>query len=139
VLVVAYGSPAGFEALQCFIAALKQVLPAFEGLPEDAPPLEFQVADPDVLRQRLVDAGLQSVTVNTAHRETIQPATGQELWDWCLGGNPIPNMLVAELNGEQKAQLVRALDDMVRARSRNGRATFSAPLNIGVGTKRKGD
>jgi ubiquinone/menaquinone biosynthesis C-methylase UbiE len=136
VLVVAYGSPAEFEALQCFIAALEQVLPSFEGLPEDAPPLEFQVADPELLRQRLVDAGLQEVTVNTGHRETIQPATGQELWDWCLGGNPIPNMLVAELSSQQKAQLVSALDAMVRARSRAGSATFSAPLNIGVGTKR---
>jgi ubiquinone/menaquinone biosynthesis C-methylase UbiE len=136
VLIVAYGSPAEFEALQCFISALKRVLPSFEGLPEDAPPLEFQVADPEVLRQRLTDAGLWEVTVDTAHHETIQPATGQELWDWCLGGNPIPSMLVAELSSEQKAQVVSALDDMVRARSSAGNATFSAPLNIGVGTKR---
>ena len=59
VLLIAYGSPAEFEALQFFIAALQAVVPDFEGLPDDPPPLEFQVADPDVLRQRLVDAGLE--------------------------------------------------------------------------------
>ena len=48
VLVIAYGSPAEFESLQIFISALKTVPPDFEGLPDDPPPLEFQVSDPDV-------------------------------------------------------------------------------------------
>ena len=66
--------------------------------------LEFQVADPDVLRQRLIDAGLTAVTVDTNHQERITVRTGQQLWDWCLGGNPIPGMLVADLTDAQRAQ-----------------------------------
>ena len=64
-LLIAYGAPAQFEALQFFIAALQAVVPGFEGLPDDPPPLEFQVSDPDVMRQRLADAGLRDVTVDT--------------------------------------------------------------------------
>ena len=63
VLVIAYGFPAEFEALQFFIGALKAVAPEFPGLPDDPPPLEFQVSDPEVLRRRLTDAGLKDVRV----------------------------------------------------------------------------
>jgi hypothetical protein len=48
VLVIAYGPPAKLEFLQVFISALKAVAPQFPGLPDDPPPLEFQVSDPDV-------------------------------------------------------------------------------------------
>ena len=64
--------------------------------------LEFQVADPDVLRQRLVDAGLTRVTVDTSNQERITVRTGQQLWDWTLGGNPVPGMLVADLTDAQR-------------------------------------
>ncbi|MEX2421834.1 MAG: methyltransferase domain-containing protein, partial [Actinomycetota bacterium] len=63
VLVIAYGSPAELEFLQFFISALDAVAPDFPGLPDDPPPLEFQVSDPDVLRRRLTDAGLKDVRV----------------------------------------------------------------------------
>ena len=53
VVLIAYGDPARFEALQFFVAALQAVVPGFEGLPDDPPPLEFQVSDPDVMRARL--------------------------------------------------------------------------------------
>ena len=96
VLVIAYGSPAELEFLQFFIGALKAVAPEFPGLPDDPPPLEFQVSDPEVLRQRLTDAGLKDVRVErTAERPAF--ASGQEMWDWVLYGNPIPGMLVADL------------------------------------------
>lgn len=49
VLVIAYGSPAELEFLQVFIGALTAVAPEFPGLPDDPPPLEFQLSDPDVL------------------------------------------------------------------------------------------
>jgi SAM-dependent methyltransferase len=136
VLVIAYGDPAEFEALHVFIAAAQAVVPTFEGPPADRPPLEFQVADPKVLRQRLVDAGLRDVTVVTGHRERITVRTGQQLWDWTTGGNPIPGRLVAELSDRQRADMIRVLDGMVRERSgSDGAAELTAPLNIGVGTK----
>jgi ubiquinone/menaquinone biosynthesis C-methylase UbiE len=136
VLLIAYGDPDEFEALHFFIGAVQAVVPEFEGPAEDEPMLEFQVADPDVLRQRLIDAGLTAVTVDTNHQERITVRTGQELWDWCLGGNPIPGMLVADLTEGQRADIVRVLDGMVRERSGDsGAAVLTAPLNIGVGTK----
>jgi ubiquinone/menaquinone biosynthesis C-methylase UbiE len=135
VLVIAYGSPAEFESLQIFISALKAVAPDFEGLPDDPPPLEFQVSDPDVLRQRLTEAGLKDVRVQrTAERPAF--ASGQEMWDWVLYGNPIPGMLVADLSEDQQARLRQVLDAMLRERAdANGRAVLMNAVNIGIGTK----
>jgi hypothetical protein len=135
VLVIAYGSPAEFETLQVFISALTAVAPDFPGLPDDPPPLEFQVADPDVFRQRLTDAGLKDVRIErTAERPVF--ASGQEMWDWVLYGNPIPGMLVADLSEDQRTRLGEVLDSMVRERAgANGRAVLSNAVNIGIGTK----
>lgn len=135
VLLIAYGSPAGFEALHCFIAALQAVVPDFQGLPDDPPPLEFQVSDPRVLEQRLSDAGLGHVTVHSS-QERIEVRSGEELWNWCLGSNPIPGMLVADLTAEQKASVLSRLDAMIADRAKGGGiALLTAPLNIGIGTK----
>jgi ubiquinone/menaquinone biosynthesis C-methylase UbiE len=136
VFIIAYGSPSTFEALHVFLGALKAVQPSFEGLPANPPPLEFQVADPGVLRDRLVAAGLRDVVVDTTHHEKIAIRSGRELWDWCLGGNPIPGMLVSELSDDQRNAVLAQLDDRIRERANaSGVALLSAPLNIGVGTK----
>lgn len=136
VLVVAYGAPSDFEALHWFIEALRSVNPAFEGLPSNPPPLEFQVSDPDVLRHRLLDAGLRDVRVDTSSRESIELRSGRQLWDWCLGSNPIPGMLVAELTSDQQAAMRAHIDEQIRARPNDrGSVILSAPLNIGIGTK----
>ena len=135
VLVVAYGFPAELEFLQLFLGALKAVAPEFPGLPDDPPPLEFQVSDPDVLRQRLTDAGLKDVRVErTAERPEF--GSGQEMWDWVLYGNPIPGMVVADLSEEQRARLRQVLDGMVRERVvASGRAVLTNAVNIGIGVK----
>jgi ubiquinone/menaquinone biosynthesis C-methylase UbiE len=136
VLLIAYGSPADFETLQFFIAGLQSVVPDFEGLPDDPPPLEFQVADPEVLRQRLTDAGLEDVIVDTTHEERLEFSSGQAMWDWVLGSNPIAGMLVSDLTGEQRDTVRQVLDGMLRERSGgHGPAVLTAPLNIGVGRK----
>jgi ubiquinone/menaquinone biosynthesis C-methylase UbiE len=136
VLVIAYGNPADFEALRIFISAAQAVVPDFEGPAEDEPPLEFQLADPDVLRQRLLEAGLRKITVDTSNDERIAVRTGQQLWDWTIGGNPIPGMLVADLTDRQRMDIITVLDGMVRERSGgNSEAVLTAPVNIGVGTK----
>jgi len=112
------------------------VVREFEGPAEDEPMLEFQVADPDVLRQRLTDAGLRDVTVDTSNQERITVQSGQQLWDWTIGSNPVPGALVAELTDEQRTDIIRVLDGMIRERSGGtGQTVLTAPLNIGVGTK----
>jgi ubiquinone/menaquinone biosynthesis C-methylase UbiE len=136
VVIIAYGDPREFEALHYFVSAAQAVVPTFEGPADDEPLLEFQVADPAVLHRRLSDAGLKDVTVDTSHQEQIQVRTGQQLWNWCLGSNPIPGALVADLADEQRADIVHVLDGMVRERATgNEPAVLTAPLNIGVGTK----
>jgi ubiquinone/menaquinone biosynthesis C-methylase UbiE len=137
VLVVTYRFPAELEFLQFFIGALKAVAPEFPGLPDDPPPLEFQVSDPEVLRQRLIDAGLEHVQVE---RMAERPAfcSGQEMWDWVLYGNPIPGTVIADLNltEEQQARLRQILDGMLRERAGgDGRAVLTNAVNVGVGTK----
>lgn len=135
VLLVAYGFPGELEFLGFFIGALKAVVPDFPGIPEDPPPLEFQVSDPEVLRQRMTDAGLRDVHIQrTAERPAFR--SGQEFWDWAYHGNPIPGMLVADLSEEQRERLRQILDGMVRERAlANGRAILTNVVNIGIGTK----
>ena len=136
VLVIAYGSPVELEFLQFFLGALKAVAPEFPGLPNDPPPLEFQVSDPEVLRRRLTDAGLKDVRVeHTAERPTF--SSGQEMWDWVLYGNPIPGMVIADLGltEDQQAKVRQILDGMLRERAgRDGRARLTNRVNIGIGT-----
>jgi ubiquinone/menaquinone biosynthesis C-methylase UbiE len=135
VLVIAYGSPAEFETLQVFISALTVIAPDFPGIPDDPPPLEFQVADPEVLRDRLTVAGLKDVHIE---RTVERPAfsSGQEIWDWMLYSNPISGMVVADLSESKRARLRQVLDGMLRERAgANGRAVLANAVNIGIGTK----
>ena len=135
VLVIAYGPPAELEFLGLFVGALHAVVPNFAGVPDDPPPLEFQAADPEVLRQRLVDAGLKDVQIEPrAERAVFR--SGQELWDWVLYGNPLPGMLVSGLSDSQRTTLKEVLDGMVRERAEvTGRAIVENRVNIGIGTK----
>jgi len=135
VLLIAYGSPAEIEFLHFFVAALQAVDPNFAGVPMDPPLLEFQVADPEVLCQRLTDAGLKNVTVETV-TEKLEFRSGQHMWDWCLNSNPVAGMLVADLTEEQKADARAVLDGMLRERAGgNDDAVLTNPVHIGVGTK----
>jgi ubiquinone/menaquinone biosynthesis C-methylase UbiE len=136
VLLVAYGPPDKFEALQFFIAALRSVVEDFEGVPDDPPPLEFQVADPVVLRERLENAGLSEVRVDTAHEERVEFRSGQDFWNWMLNGNPIVGMIVSDLTDEQQTTVREVLDGMIRERAASrGSAVLTAQLNIGFGWK----
>jgi ubiquinone/menaquinone biosynthesis C-methylase UbiE len=135
VLLIAYASPDQQEFLDIFLAAFKAVAPDFPGLPDDPPPLEFQVSDPRVLHQRLSDAGLKDVRVeHTAERPVF--SSGQEMWDWVVYGNPIAGVLLADLTEDQRSRLRQVLDGMLRERAgTDGRAVLTNPVHIGIGTK----
>lgn len=135
VLLIAYGSPTELEFLQFFIGALQAVVPDFPGLPDDPPPLEFQVSDPEILHRRLSEAGLKKIRVErTAERPAFR--SGQEMWDWVFHGNPIPGMLVADLAEEQRATIRQVLDGMLREHSGGDRpAVLTNAVNVGIGTK----
>ena len=136
VLLITYGTPDEFESLQWFIAALQAVVPDFEGLPGDPPPLDFQVAEPEMMRQRLTEAGLKAVVVDTTHEERVEFGSGHQMWEWVLNSNPIAELLVGDLTPGQQATVRQVLDRMIRDRSDgHGPAVLTAPLNIGVGQK----
>jgi ubiquinone/menaquinone biosynthesis C-methylase UbiE len=135
VLVIAYGHPAELEFLQLFFGALKAVMPDFQGLPDDPAPLEFQIADPRVLRQRLHDAGLRDVRVERAAERPVF-SSGQELWDWLVSGNPIVGAVTEGLSDRQRATLQQVLDGMLHERAgSSGRATLNNAVHIGIGRK----
>lgn len=136
VVLIGFGCPTKFEALQFFIGAIKSVVPDFPGLPNDPPPLEFQVSNPAVLKQRLSEAGLRDVVIDADQKEKLEFTSGQDLWNWCLGSNPIPGMLVSGLSENQKKKIRKKLDEMIAERAGNRKtAILTADINIGIGTK----
>lgn len=134
VLLVVYGAPAQVEFLAFFVAAMQETVPGFTGLPMDPPPLPFQVADPDLLRQALVAAGLKDVRVETVTQE-MEFRSGRHMWDWVVNSNPLATMLVSELTSAQEDAVRDALDRMLRERSGGrGPAVLTDPNHIGIGT-----
>lgn len=135
VLMVTFGPVQKVEFLGFFVGAIKAAVPGFTGPPMDPPPLPFQVSDPEVLRQRLGEAGLKDIHVETV-TEKHEAQSGKEFYDAITHSNPIGAMLVADLTEEQKAAVVQVLDGMLQERSGgSGPAFLTHPVNIGIGTK----
>lgn len=135
VLVVAFGSPQKAEFLELFLRAVRAAVPGFAGPPADPPPLPFQLADPQTLRQVLDEAGLAEVRVETVTFGMELPSPA-DLWDLVLNSNPVGPALVAGLSEGQQRQVKRVLEDTVSERSDpNGRAVLYADFNVGTGTK----
>jgi ubiquinone/menaquinone biosynthesis C-methylase UbiE len=135
VLMVVYGAPTKVEFLGFFMGALQTAVPGFTDLPMDPPPLPFQVADSEKLRQALAKAGLKDIRVETVTQE-MEFQSGKHMWDWVVNSNPIGAMLVADLTEEQEAVVQQVLDGMLRERSEgSGPAVLTDPNHIGIGTK----
>lgn len=137
VFLIAYGAPEKIDFLNFFISALQTVSPEFPGLPNDPPPLEFQVADPTVLHQRLAEAGLKEVKVETL-TERLRFTSDPELWNWLLYGNPIVGHILSmlALSNEQIEKVKEALDNKIKDLStEKGYAILTNPINIGYGVK----
>ena len=100
VLIVAFGPLHKAEFLTFFFGALRAAVPGFTGPPMDPPPLPFQVADPDLLRQKLVRAGLADVRVGTAVWD-LPVRSAAHLWNVVASSNPIGAAVVADLTAEQ--------------------------------------
>ena len=137
VLMVVYGPPMNVEFLGYFINAIQIVVPTFSAPPMDPPPLPFQVANPDILRQRMNEAGFKDIAIEPGI-ERLTFRTGKEMWDWVTNSNPIPAQMISNLTEEQKVEVQLALDDMLRERaSGKAVAVLEAEVNIGIGTKRQ--
>lgn len=137
VLLTAYGDPHQIDFLGFFISAVQSVRPDFNGPPPEPPPLPFQLADPERLRNEFVDAGLKDVKVETII-ESTEFADGRELWDWIIWSNPIVELVLTSLNltADERGVVEQTLGKICRERSGgSGRVTLSNPVNIGFGTK----
>ncbi len=87
-----------------------------------------------MLRQRMAEAGLKDVRVETVNYR-MEFQSGKQLWDWLMNSNPIAGMLVADLTEEQRAEVRQVLDGMLRERSWGGPAVLNNEVNMGIGTK----
>ena len=134
VLIVAFGTPKNVEFITFFIGAMQTAISGFNGFPKDPPPLAFQVADPEVLRRRMVEAGLTDIRVETVTYD-LEFESGKHLWDFATNSNPIGAMMVAGLTDEQSDSVRQVLDGMLAERSGGGSAVLHNEMNIGIGTK----
>jgi ubiquinone/menaquinone biosynthesis C-methylase UbiE len=135
VLMSVYGPPAKIEFLSFMVAAIRAAVPDFHGLPSDPPPLPFQVADPERLRQELVGAGLKEVRIETI-TEALTFRSGSQLWDWIVNSNPVGAELVADLTDTQRSVVQRELEGMIRDRAAgNDVAVLTNPIHIAIGKK----
>ncbi len=113
---------------------MRSVVPGFTGLPTDPPPLPFQVADPERLRDRLTGAGLTDVRVESDVWD-LPVRSGAHLWDVVTNSNPLGAAAVADLTADQTAETQQVLDGMLRERSGGApEAVLHIALNVGVGT-----
>lgn len=135
VLIIAAGSPRKTEFLGIFLSAMQAKIPDFTGLSMDPPPLPFQVAAPEKLRQEMADAGLVDIHVETATWE-MEFESGVQMWNMVTNSNPIGAMLIADLTDEQKSAIQATLGRMLDEHSEgSGLAVLHNEVNIGIGTK----
>lgn len=136
VLIVAYGDPHRIDFLHFFVRAVQSVRPSFDGPPEDDPPLEFQLADPDRLRSALAAAGLVDVRVETI-TETTAFDSDEALWDWIVSSNPIVECILEGLGitPDERRTVRSALDAAFHERALDGVARLSNPVNVGIGVR----
>lgn len=135
VMVIAFGAPENAEFITFFMNAVQQLVPGFSGLPDDPPPLPFQLADPEQFRKHLSGAGLRNISISP-FRWIHNAHSGSQLWNIVTNSNPIGQMVVSELSENQKTLIRQKLDEMLHERSGNrSAAQLTADLNIGIGVK----
>jgi ubiquinone/menaquinone biosynthesis C-methylase UbiE len=135
VLMVAYGPPRGVEFLGFFIRAMRTVVPGFTGPPMDPPPLPFQVAEPEALRGRMAEAGLNEIRVEPAN-ERLEFESGSRMWDWVTNSNPIAAGMIADLTKDQRARVQQELDRILEERAEvQGASVLDNNVHIAIGIK----
>lgn len=135
IVILAFGPPTEAEFLTFFLEAIQAVIPGFDGLPMDPPPLPFQAADPEKLRTQFADAGLNDIRIDTDTWEMVfQSAT--HLWNMVVNSNPIAVSLVVDRSQEQITEIQEVLDAKFHERAGgSGPAVLTTRMNIASATK----
>lgn len=135
VVVAAFGPPQQAEFLGFFVGAMKAAVAGFAPPPQDPPPLPFQVAVPDRLRDALEAAGLSGVTVQTVTWQ-MQFESAAHFWRTFTSGNPAWAQLTADLTAAQCEEVQQVLDGMFRERSGGEPGVvLHTAINVGAGTR----
>lgn len=133
VAVAVFGHFRRAEPFGFLAGAMKAAVPGFE--PLASPPLPFQVADPALLRRKMVDAELGDVSIDGFTWE-MPFASAADFLEAFTSANPAFGQMVAALSDEHRTRVRQVLDGMLRERSGGGpRAVLSTEVNIATGTK----
>ena len=136
VFIVAIGPFISAEFLTFFMRGMQAALPGFDSPFGDSPPLPFQVAEPEKLGRQMAEAGLTDIHVEQLTWR-FELRSGDDLWTVVTNSNPIGGQIVSGLGDEQKASVLRALDELLAERSGgHGPAVLTNAVNVGVGTRR---
>ena len=123
------------EWVRFFFAAVRTAVPDAPLPPADPPPLPFQLADPQRLQTKLVDAGLTDVSVEVVSWD-VEVRSAAHYWDVVTASNPIATQIVAQLSAGQQADVRQVLDGMLRERSDGAPgAVLRSPMNIAIGRR----
>lgn len=121
------------EYVAFFFGALRAAAGASLQLPPGPLP-PFRLADPDVLRATLHEAGLGAVEVDTI-QWTTSFASAEDYLDTVLASNPVTGRLVAGFDEAQRDELLDVLRGMLRERSAgDGEAVLCSRMLLGHGT-----
>lgn len=134
VVIVAFGPLETVEFVAFVVSAVRAAVPGAVPPPTEPPPLPFQAADPAVLRERLADAGLREVRIDTITWEMAIDSV-EHLWNVFTAHHPVGARTVAGLGAEQRSEVTHVLDGMLRERSAGAPgAVLRAEVNLGTGT-----
>ena len=99
--------------------------------------LVLQISSPEVMRQRFIEANLTKIQI-VRFTESLEFKTGEQLWNWILHGNPIPQHIISELqlSQDQIAEIIGQLHQMIHEKINIGHSPFiTNEINIGIGVK----
>ncbi|QTG79453.1 class I SAM-dependent methyltransferase [Arthrobacter crystallopoietes] len=134
-IVVAFGRLQKAEFIGFFMGAIRAAVPQAPALPVDPPPLPFQLADPEVFRGKLSEAGFAEVAVETVSWD-MQIESAASLWKTAASSNPIGAGMAAGLTDDQRTDALQVLTGMLRERAA-GRPVAELKTEINIGTARK--
>jgi ubiquinone/menaquinone biosynthesis C-methylase UbiE len=135
VTIVAFGPLQKAEFLGFFLRALQAVVPDTPLPPTDPLPLPMQLANPAVFRQKLTDAGLAHLRIETTSWD-MRFTSGRHFWDVVTASDPIAVQLTASLTDQQRVEVQQVLDGMLRERAGGAaKAVLRNDMNIAIGVK----
>lgn len=129
--VTAWAPPERIDWFVAFGAGLARVDP--DRAKPAAPPAVFSLADPDVLRREMTEAGFRDVRVETVRHEW-DLASPEEGWTTLTTTNPVIPILMGSMPPERVEALHREMLKEYARWTKDGRIVMSGEAHVGIGT-----